>query len=64
MPGWGALHFALNAFKAVEQQILQVPSHTVYGEQTQVVNMQVAVFVSPTDFGWVNFVEPVFRRDV
>jgi len=62
--GRGAFHLALDPLEPVAQQIGKVPANAVDRQQTEVVNVDVALGMGPPDFRWIDFVEPVFCGDV
>jgi len=68
MLSWLGGNLVFNASETLAQQIHQIPTNTVNTQQIEVVNMQITLFMRPTDFRRIDLIQPVglgnFRRNV
>jgi hypothetical protein len=64
MSGRRAFNLACYAFETLPEKVLQIPSNTIDRQQAEIVDMNVAVFMSISNLRGINAVEPVFSGDI
>ena len=60
MPGRAGLDLALNAAKALREQLAQVPARAVGAEEPEVVDVRVAALMRLSHIDRVHLIQPVF----
>ena len=64
MPGRLAFHLSGNTAESFHQQIEKVPSDAVDRKKAQVMDVEIPFRMRPSDFGGIDFVQPVDLADL